>query len=76
MYICVYIYISIYMAGMGNASGGTVQVCGYIYIDKHLHICLHVLCIDKSGNLLYVVNDAHRLTGMGNAFGGTVQVYG
>jgi len=26
--------------------------------------------------LLYVVDDAHRLTGMGNAFGGTVQVYG
>jgi len=62
------------LTGLGNASGGTVQVYGYVDIDKHLHICIHILCIYKSGNLLYVVNDAHRLTGLGNASGGTVQV--
>lgn len=30
----------------------------------------------QSGNLKYVINDAHRLTGMGNASGGTVQING
>lgn len=30
----------------------------------------------QSGNLQYVINDAHRLTGIGNASGGTVQING
>lgn len=30
----------------------------------------------QSGNLQYVVNDAHRLTGIGNPSGGTVQING